>query len=366
MDRRDDRTEVSSGRAPATGSVGPGGSIRPGIATLDDLREHLQWAIEVEHATIPTYLCALYSLDAARNLDAYEILQSIFLEEMLHLALVANLLNAVGGRPELDSPRLMPGGVRILPHHDPPLELPLLPFGQDALDVVLRIEQPSSPDAPPQADSYTTIGQFYEAIRLGVLGLVEEHGEATVFCGDASRQLVDDQFRGTPIIGVTDLRSALAALQLIVHQGEGAGHVQVWDGGCDMFHPDRKAVGHYYRLLQLRLGRRYRPGDTPESGPSGDPVAVDWTAVRPMRPNPCAADIADPAVRAAMTLFDARYATVLQRLERALDGRPDAFGDAVGVMFHLRTAAVTLMSMRIDGTDETAGPSFEHVPPDRR
>ncbi len=30
------------------------------IATLDDLRTHLQWAIELEFATIPPYLCALY------------------------------------------------------------------------------------------------------------------------------------------------------------------------------------------------------------------------------------------------------------------------------------------------------------------
>jgi hypothetical protein len=31
-------------------------AVRPaGIATLDDLREHLQWAIELEHATLPPY-----------------------------------------------------------------------------------------------------------------------------------------------------------------------------------------------------------------------------------------------------------------------------------------------------------------------
>ena len=32
----------------------------------------------------------------------------VFVEEMLHLALAANLLNAVGGRPRLDSPRMLP------------------------------------------------------------------------------------------------------------------------------------------------------------------------------------------------------------------------------------------------------------------
>jgi len=38
------------------------------ITTLESLREHLQWAIELEHFTIPPYLCALYSLDSGRNI----------------------------------------------------------------------------------------------------------------------------------------------------------------------------------------------------------------------------------------------------------------------------------------------------------
>ncbi|MFB9205343.1 ferritin-like domain-containing protein, partial [Nonomuraea spiralis] len=39
----------------------------PRIGTLGSLREHLQWAIELEHATLPPYLTALYSLDPERN-----------------------------------------------------------------------------------------------------------------------------------------------------------------------------------------------------------------------------------------------------------------------------------------------------------
>src|SRR5690349_19354261 len=86
------------------------------IATLDSLREHLQWALELEHATIPPYLTALYSLDRENNAEAAQIVSSVFTEEMLHLALAANLLNAVGGTPVLDSPRLLPGYPRPLPH----------------------------------------------------------------------------------------------------------------------------------------------------------------------------------------------------------------------------------------------------------
>ena len=67
------------------------------IVTFDDLREHLQWAIELEHPTLPPYLCALYSLDPEWNPAAVEVAASVFAEEMLHLALAANLLNAVGG-----------------------------------------------------------------------------------------------------------------------------------------------------------------------------------------------------------------------------------------------------------------------------
>src|SRR4249919_2552572 len=82
---------------------------RAAIETLDGLREHLQWAIELEHATIPPYFCALYSLDPERNPDAVEVVTGVFMEEMLHMTLAANLLNAAGGRPVLDAPRMMPG-----------------------------------------------------------------------------------------------------------------------------------------------------------------------------------------------------------------------------------------------------------------
>ena len=51
----------------------PVGPSLAGITTLADLRRHLQWAIELEHATVPPYLCALYSLDPARNPEVAEI-----------------------------------------------------------------------------------------------------------------------------------------------------------------------------------------------------------------------------------------------------------------------------------------------------
>src|SRR5262245_26278815 len=105
------------------------------IVTLESLREHLQWAIELAQCTVPPYLCALYSLDAARNPEASEVVASVVVEEMLHMTLAANLLNAVGGRPRFDAPHMLPGYPRSLPHGDRSFEIPLLAFGLEALDV---------------------------------------------------------------------------------------------------------------------------------------------------------------------------------------------------------------------------------------
>ena len=78
------------------------------IATVEDLRQHLQWAIELEHSTLPPYLTALYSIKDGTNQEAVEVIHSVFIEEMLHLTLAANILNAVGGAPNLDYPGIMP------------------------------------------------------------------------------------------------------------------------------------------------------------------------------------------------------------------------------------------------------------------
>jgi hypothetical protein len=88
------------------------------IDTVEDLRRHLQWAIELEHSTIPPYLYALYSLDPSLSSDAVQVIGGVVAEEMLHLALAANLLNAVGGQPAFDTPELLPAYPHPLPYGD--------------------------------------------------------------------------------------------------------------------------------------------------------------------------------------------------------------------------------------------------------
>jgi hypothetical protein len=339
-----------------------------GIATLEDLRRHLQWAIEIEHSTLPPYLTALYSLDPERNADAAQLISGVFVEEMIHLALVANLLNAVGGEPRLDTPQMLPAHPRTMPHADPSIELSLLPFGKEALGMFLRLEQPAHPGDPAEGDNYETIGQFYGAVEKGLRGLCAELGEERVFTGDPARQVSGGPFAHTAglLAPVTDLSTALAALEEIVEKGEGAARADVWDGDKDLFHPETKAVSHYYRFQELAVGRRYRPGDTPESGPTGDPVTVDLAGVRPVRPNQRLADHPEgSAIRTAQETFNQTYCKMLQMLEQAFNGNPAMLGMSVGTMYAAKGQAQSLMAMQ-DDDGLAAGPTFEYIAPEDR
>ena len=69
------------------------------ITNLKDLRAALQLAVGLELSTVPVYLTALYSVEAGRNTDATQTIRSVAMEEMLHMTLAANVLNALGEVP---------------------------------------------------------------------------------------------------------------------------------------------------------------------------------------------------------------------------------------------------------------------------
>src|ERR1700759_1622945 len=76
--------------------------------TLDGLKSALQNAIELEHATIPPYLYALYSIRQDTNAEIAALIKSVVVQEMLHMAIDCNVLNAIGGHPRIDDPRFVP------------------------------------------------------------------------------------------------------------------------------------------------------------------------------------------------------------------------------------------------------------------
>ena len=108
------------------------------ITDLDQLRAALQTAIELEHSTIPPYLCALYSLRGGSNVEAAELIESVVMEEMLHMVLAANVLNAIGGTPSIGHPGFVPRYPCTLPHSDGRLVVHLRRFSPEAVDTFLR------------------------------------------------------------------------------------------------------------------------------------------------------------------------------------------------------------------------------------
>jgi CDGSH-type Zn-finger protein len=190
-----------------------------------------------------------------------------------------------------------------------------------------------------------------------------------LFCGDPRRQITDKLYYGGSgrMIPVHDLESALAALGEIVEQGEGLDHAEVWDGNRDMFHPDREEVAHYFRFQEIAVGRRYRPGDAPQSGPTGESFAVDWQAVHNMRPNPRRLDYPEGSeARERMDAFNRAYCAVLHLLDECFNGSPRLLALATGEMYALKRHAIELMELPSGDGGTTVGPSFEYVPPELR
>ncbi len=110
------------------------------------VQEALQNAIMLEHATIPVYLYALYSLDPARNAVIAAIVRSVVIEEMLHMNLACNILNALGGSPVIDTPGFIPTYPGPLPGGvESELKVHLRPFSHDQLADFMKIEEPEEP-----------------------------------------------------------------------------------------------------------------------------------------------------------------------------------------------------------------------------
>jgi hypothetical protein len=314
-----------------------------------DLHLFLQAALTLEHLTIPPYLTAMYTLHPGTNRPAFYAVRAVVMEEMLHMALVANVLNAVDGRPLVAHSRFVTGYPARLPYSKDRFPVALRHFGDKALETFLRIEHPQYVAEPPghpsvaDDDGWTSVGQFYTTIRRGLIRLTRELGEKEVFRGDRRRQLGPEHFynSGGELFPVTGLASALEALRVITEQGEGADRT-IHDSNDRCFGEAREPA-HYFRFNELYRRRSYGPYDTPASGPTGPAIAVDQEAVYRIDPAARTAHYpAGSAVRRASDRFNETYAGLLCLLERAFTGEPERLGETVPVMAELRGTAAGL------------------------
>jgi len=327
------------------------GKYRP-PAGLKELRDFLQAALEVEHFTVPVYMSGMYSIRPGANRFSYDTIRSVLMEEMLHLTLAANLLNAVGGTPDVARPGFVAGYPARLPFSSRSLpEIPLQNFSPAALDTFLLIERPRAlvPPAGGEAEDdegWTSIGQFYDAIRKGLIALEREQREqhrrdpaapATLFTGDPRRQVGPTDFynSGGEAFPVTDLKSALLAVEVISDQGEGVADT-IWDSD-DIFFGEQRQVAHYFRFKEIRVGRRYGAHDLPRTGPSGPLLDVVWDEAYRIDPRAKVAHYPEGSqVRAQAEFFNRTYAHLLALLQLAFTGDPWVMRQAVPVMLELR------------------------------
>ena len=334
------------------------------IGDREELIYLLSEASELEHGLCCCYLFAAFSLkrsadedldhselDAVRRWD--RVISGVAVQEMLHLALASNLLTALGAAPHLRRPNF--------PIHSRYLPMALRPFDERTLDHFIFIERPEGmdfPDAPgveppvpltaagddgiePVDVPFATVGHLYRDIEEGFKSLCTRYGEDRVFIGPPGAQATGAYFPFSGLVPVTDLASAVRAIEEIVEQGEGLrGDIE---------------NSHYARFLAIR-GEL----DRLRTGRAG------FEPARPVMDNPV---IEHPEARALSELFNASYALMVELLmrffahtEESDDELKAIAGTAVGTMQGvIKPLGPMLTTMPASTAPHSlrAGPTFE-------
>jgi hypothetical protein len=337
-------------------------------------------AAELEHGIMTQYLFAAFSLkqSAAEGLTDAEAAAAqrwrkqifhIAAQEMLHLALVQNLLSAIGAAPHLSRPNFP----QPASHYPAGVHLTLLPFGEQALRHFMYLERPegmalddaegmaafnrSEPvtragDIVPRGQDFATVGHLYRSIEAGIAHLADKHGEDWLFVGPPRAQATATYFNWPELVAVTDAASAQRAIDEILEQGEGP------RGDWRNAH-----FGQFVAILdeyeQLR-----------EANQAFDPARrVIAANVRPSERDPACLLVTDPAAKRVMDLFNVCYEILLLAFQRFFahteetDAQLAALADAtVGLMVRVVGPLGDLITTMPAGPEYlgcTAGPSFE-------
>jgi hypothetical protein len=340
----------------------------------------LSQAAELEHALMCQYLYAAFSLRGAAGpglrddqLAAVErwrrVILDVAAEEMLHWAVVQNLLTAVGSAPFVSRPHF--------PHqaHGYPsaVQFRLLPFGEAALQHFVYLERPEgveradaagfeatgpllvpmSPDeVVPRGQEFTTQGHLYRSVERGFAHLADVLGEDRLFIGPAFHQAEETTFRWPDLRPITDLEGANRAIERIVEQGEGA--TGDW------------RTAHYGRFLGVLEEYQAMHAADPGFAPTHPVLAAGVRAVEGIEPD---IYITDPATAACSDLFNAVYELLLQMIARYFafghetpEQREVLASTAVGLMFQaIKPLGLLLACLPVgpEHPDATAGANFQ-------
>lgn len=346
------------------------------IRSREQLLYTLSEAAEIEHNLMCCYLYAAWSVktEADDDVDAatrqelsgwQRIIFDVAIDEMSHLAMVANLMNAIGGSAHLHRPNFpIASG-----YHPAGLQVRLAPFTMATLQHFIHLERPEGSDEPdgdgfepvlayrrglngleimPSGQDYPTVGHLYNAIDAALQDLSASHGEKSLFCGDLRLQVGPDLVTLPGLTAVTDLASARRAIETIVEQGEGS--------------PAHHDNSHFQRFIRVRTAFEQRLRQDPAFRPA-HPVAENPVMRRP----PEAGGrvwIQDTAAQAVLDLGNAVYNQMLRALAQGFGDtdqarKRQALDEAISLMFALDPLARQLARMPANAVDGcNAGLSF--------
>ena len=323
----------------------------------EDLYQYLQNAIELEHATIPPYLTAMFSLKPGTNEEIRGLIRSIVIEEMLHLTISANILVAIGGCPQINTPEFIPSYPGPLPMGigGQDFIVGIEPFSRQLVhDVFMVIEEPENPIpikvlmSAEAAEEFGTIGEFYQAIQKKIVEL----GDGIFVPGSEARQ-VQEWFGYTHLFPITNVEGAVKAIELVVTEGEGTSSDPFQSPGDPAHYYKFGEIYHGRKIIKTKEGYAY----------GGDPIPFDESGVYPMKPNAKISDYQEGTqARVRVEQYAYSYSSLLNALHKSFNGDPDNIQVAMGLMYGLKIEAVSLMSTELgDGTGLTAGPSYQYV-----
>ncbi len=329
--------------------------------SIHDVQSMLQTAIGVEFGTLPPYLYALYSIKPEMNPEPYRRFRAVALQEMIHMCLASNILNAIGGKPSLNPlkyPSTLPGDIG--PEGGKPLMIQLYAFSQEAADQGMKIEEPVDPPKFPikaalaveEGPKAVTIGEFYAELDRYLSTLPPGAWQS------GRNQITDDQFFPGQIYAVNGYEDAKRAISEIVSEGEGTSEGTQYNP-LDFQHE----LAHYFRFGEVFYNKVLTKADTPEGyqwGPGE--LGVNWDGKYPAIDNPAQWDFSKepPAARQAQVTCNTAYTATIKLLQQALTGEDGALGQAVRAMFDLRLAALHALTVPLNN-GRVAGPAFLYL-----
>ena len=336
-------------------------------------------AAEIEHGLMCTYLYAGWRLKQSvaegvtpDQLAAIERwrkeIRSVAMEEMAHLATVNNLLMSIGSPPHFRRQNFpVPAG-----YHPASLVVRLAPLTRATLDHFVYLERPEGMEmaqaqgfesAPyerrphrtrltPTAEDFDTVGHLYRGIGQGFDTLAERLGESALFVGHPDVQLGPAIMDLPGLVTVTDLKSALQAVDVIIEQGEG--------GRQD------NEESHYARFVAMAAEYdaflRDDPGFTPHR-----PVLADPLMFAPLGEAP-GVQVDAPDSERVLDLANATDGLMLRLLAsgtgsvQGVAQRRLRIDGAVGLMHVLNALSVLLTTLPAGGAPgPQAGMNF-HLP----